>query len=289
MENLEEAPTRPIAHRDRSGDQLTLAVDGLTDRGKRRSTNQDHFAIAEVRPVLHVCRSSLAQPSVQVADDAGHVLIVADGVGGLRAGECASAMAVAGIEKLLLNTMGWLLAFDGDSVLRELREALRTTDRWVEHASKCAPELEGMGTTLTMAYVSGPSLYVAHAGDSRCYLQRRGQIERLTHDHTLTESLIASGLLTPDQGAHHDLRNVICNAVGAGLPPVQPEVHKHRIESEDALVLCTDGLTDMVPEQDIAEIVDRGFDPSDTCQLLVDEANRRGGKDNITVVVGRFG
>ena len=128
---------------------------GLTDQGQVRSQNEDQFAITEVRRVLRVRQSSISQPEVLLGDQLGHLLVVADGMGGHQAGEVASAMAVAGIENLVLNTIGWLFRLRGEGVLNELREALRTTDRWLEEAGGRQPELHGMGTTLTMAYVTG--------------------------------------------------------------------------------------------------------------------------------------
>jgi PPM family protein phosphatase len=288
METLEEAPTEPGISDEHSETPLRLTADGLTDAGKCRQSNEDHFAVAEVRRLLHVRCSNVAQPSVHLGKELGHLLVVADGIGGCRAGERASAMAVARIEDLLLNTIGWLFRVRGNGVLAELRDALRATDRWVEEAAKCEPEMEGMGTTLTMAYVTGASLYIAHAGDSRCYLHREGHLQRLTRDHTFVETLVAGGLLTPEQAAHHEMRNIVLNAVGAGLPAVQPEVHKHVVRPGDALLLCSDGLTDMVPEREISAILEQDLPLQDTCRALVDAANRLGGEDNITVVVARL-
>jgi protein phosphatase len=267
---------------------LRVVSHGTTDRGQVREANEDQFAIAEVRRVLRVRQSSLTQPEVMLGDQLGHLFVVADGMGGHRGGEVASAMAVVGIENLLLNTIGWLFRLRGDGVLNELREALQTTDRWVEEAADRQPELQGMGTTLTMAYSTGTTLYVAHAGDSRCYLQRGGRLTRLTRDHTLVDRLVTDGILTPEQAARHQMSNVVTNAVGGGQQGVHPEVHKHALEPDDHVLLCTDGLTRLVKDEEIAAILDGTTPLSDACERLVDEANARGGDDNITVVVARF-
>jgi PPM family protein phosphatase len=288
MQTSSEAVTpRPTGETAPQGTLRVLSA-GATDRGQLRSKNEDQFAITEVRGVLRVRQSSVSQPEVQVGDQLGHLLIVADGMGGHQAGEVASAMAVTGIENLVLNTIGWLCRLRGEGVLNELREALRTTDRWLEEAAGRQPELQGMGTTLTMGYVTGRTLYLAHAGDSRCYRWRAGKLEQLTQDHTVVARLLSDGAITAEEAAHHSLRNVVMNAVGGGTKGVEPEVHKHVVAAGDRLLLCTDGLTKMLPDTDIAAIVGGPGSPAGRSQLLVDEANRRGGEDNITVVVVDF-
>jgi protein phosphatase len=193
-----------------------------------------------------------------------------------------------GIENLLLNTIGWLCQLHGEGVLRELHEALRTTDRWVEDAAGRRPEFRGMGTTLTMAYVTDHTVFVAHAGDSRCYLWRQGQLRLLTRDHTLVNELVTAGTLTPEEAAHHQMRNIVVNSRAGGNAAVKPEVHKHFVEADDVLLLCTDGLTGMLSDSEISNVLAQGASPQESCPWLIDEANRRGGKDNITAVVGRF-
>jgi serine/threonine protein phosphatase PrpC len=214
--------------------------------------------------------------------------VVADGIGGHRGGDYASALAVVGIENLLLNTLGWLCRLQGEGVLSELHEALRAADRWVEEAAGHRPDLRGMGTTLTLAYVTGNTLYVAHAGDSRWYRWRRGQLQPLTSDHTLVAKMVSGGLITQKEAEHHDLRNVVTNAVGGGKSGVEPEVHKHTLLAGDVVLLCTDGLTGHLSDDEIASVLAVGQPPAEACRILVDEANRRGGHDNITVVVARF-
>ena len=267
---------------------LALSAHGMTDIGRSRPTNEDQFVIADVRRVLHVQQSSIPQPESLLGAALGHLIVVADGMGGHRGGDVASTMAVMGIENLLLNTIAWLCQPHGEGVMHELNQALRTTDRWVEQAAGRRPEYKGMGTTLTMAYVSDRTLFVAHAGDSRCYLWRQGKLERLTRDHTLVEEMVNAGTLTPAEAQTHQMRNVILNAVGGGNAAVKPEVHKHFLEAGDQLLLCTDGLTTMLPDDEITAVLADGASPQDTCQTLVEGANRRGGKDNITAVVGHF-
>jgi PPM family protein phosphatase len=267
---------------------LGMSSYGLTDRGRTRAVNEDQFVVAGVRRVLSVEQSSIPQPESLIGAALGHLMVVADGIGGHRGGDVASAMAVVGIENLLVNTIGWLCQLHGEGVMAELHQALRTTDRWVEQAAGRQPAFKGMGTTLTMAYVSDHTLFIAHAGDSRCYLWRRGTFQPLTRDHTLVAELVTNGTLTPEEAAHHGMRNVVLNSVGGGNAAVKPEVHKHNLEAGDILLLCTDGLTTMVDDEEIGRVLGVAGSPEQACRTLVEQANERGGHDNITVVVARF-
>ena len=254
-----------------------------------RERNEDQFVIAEIRRVLRIRQSSLPQPAALMGERLGHLFVVADGMGGHQAGEYASALAVASVENIVLNTIGWLFRLQGEGVLAEFKEAVRATDRWVIEAAQRQPELKGMGTTLTVAYVTDNVLYLAHVGDSRCYLFRGGRLERLTRDHTVVESLVSQGLIAPEEAAGHHMRNVITNAVGGDARGVTPEVHKHAIAPGDLLLLCSDGLTEMVTDDAIAARLRADErSPEIVCQALVDDANAGGGTDNITVVVARF-
>jgi serine/threonine protein phosphatase PrpC len=295
MENVtESAPDNQVARNpEAAGDEahprtVRVTSHGLTDRGQERTANEDQFVIAEVRRVLRVQQSSIPQPESLLGGPLGQLLVVADGIGGHRGGDYASALAVVGIENLLLNTLGWLCRFQGEGVLSELYEALRAADRSVEEAAGRRPDLRGMGTTLTLAYVTGNTLYVAHAGDSRCYRWRSGQLQPLTSDHTLVAKMVSSGMISQEQAEHHDLRNVVTNAVGGGRSGVEPEVHKHTVVPGDIVLLCTDGLTGHLSDQEIASVLSTEQTPAEACRILVEEANRRGGHDNITVVVARF-
>ena len=271
------------------GPVLSVTSHGITDRGLVREKNEDQFVIAEIRRVLRIRHSSLPQPDALMGEGLGQLFVVADGMGGHQGGEYASALAVASVENIVLNTIGWLFRLKGEGILGEFQEALRATDRWVIEAAQRQPELKGMGTTLTVAYVTGNVLYLAHVGDSRCYLYRNGKLEQLTRDHTFVAALVKEGVIAPEAAAQHTMRNVITNAVGGDRKGVEPEVHKHLLSPGDLLLLCSDGLTEMVPDEDIAELLRTGpSGPEDLCGVLVGTANARGGTDNITVVVARF-
>ena len=278
---VSEAPARP----------LSVESFGLTDVGRRRETNQDQFVTASLMRALWVQQSSIPQSTVRYADDRGHVFIVADGMGGAKGGEQASAIAVDAVEVFLLNALRWLLALDGAeeaSVLRDFKSALLRADACVYAAASQDRGLRGMGTTLTMAFSLDADLFVAHVGDSRCYLLRDRVLLQLTRDDTLVQQMVETGLLTPAAAAEHELRHVITNVVGGPSPGLQAEVHHTRLEPGEVLLLCTDGLTGMLPDDRIATILQACAGPEDACRQLVPFANEQGGTDNVTLVVARY-
>src|SRR5207249_9338353 len=150
------------------------------------------------------------------------------------------------------------------------------------------PALHGMGTTLTLAYTLNDVLFVAHAGDTRCYLGRGGALYRLTRDHTLVEEMRRRGLLDSEDAARHHWRHVVTNVIGGDTTDVQVELHRVHLEAGDRLLLCSDGLTGMVAEEEINQILWAEADPETSCRQLVTRANEAGGKDNITAIVTYF-
>jgi serine/threonine protein phosphatase PrpC len=263
---------------------------GMTDRGLVRKNNEDQFLVAELSKAMRVCQSSLHQPKTQFSYELGHLFLVADGMGGAQAGEQASALAMETIEAFTLNHLKWFfhLQSDENHLVGEFQDALRQADaRIIEEASR-RPELHGMGTTVTMAYILDRELFVVHVGDSRCYLFRKGTLHQITHDHTILDQLLATGVITPEQAPRHFLRHVITNVVGGEKPGLDVEVHKLELEPEDVVLLCSDGLTEMLSAKQIADILGNEADSQRACQKLIEEANRLGGKDNVTVIVSRF-
>lgn len=270
---------------------LVVQSYGITDRGRKRATNEDQFLTATLMRALWIEQSSVPQSGVHYADDRGHVFIVADGMGGVEGGEKASALAVGAIEGFLLNVLRWLISLDGatdGSVLREFKAALQSADACVYAAASSSVELRGMGTTLTMAYSRGADLFVAHVGDSRCYMLRRGALRRLTHDDTLVNQMVEDGRLPPEAAEEPALRHVITNVVGGAVPGVRAEVHRLKLESGDALLLCTDGLSGAVTDDQIAVVMAASTSPGAACAELVRIANENAGADNVTVVVARY-
>jgi protein phosphatase len=264
---------------------------GLTDPGRARTSNEDHFLIAVLMKTMRIELSSLPQEMAKFSDDEGHLFLVADGIGGHQGGEHASALAIQTLENFFLNTLKWFLharESEEKAVISELESAFNEADHKVMDEASAHAELTGMGTTVSMAYILESELFVAHAGDSRCYLYRGGELHQLTRDHTVVQEMLSQGLLAAEQLKKHPMRHVITNAIGGNESGVEAEVHKLAIEHDDLILLCTDGLTDMMSDARIAKIVGSERNLETACQMLVSEANEAGGRDNITVVLARY-
>jgi len=269
---------------------LSVSSFGLTDRGRVRETNEDQFLIATLVKALQIQQASFPQATIQHSSDRSHLFIVADGIGGHAAGEQASALAIHSVESFILETFKWFVELEGqeqDAVLADFQNALGQANAEVLTEGAAHAELRGMGTTMTLAYSQNDVLFVAHVGDSRCYLCRCGVLHRLTRDHTLVDAMVRKGVLSPEAAATHRLRHVITNFIGGNAPEVDVEMHKIRLESGDQVLLCSDGLTGEVPDEAILKVLNEA-QPEQACRRLVALANDARGADNITAVVARF-
>jgi len=207
------------------------------------------------------------------------LFVVADGMGGAQAGEVASELAVRQFETGLPAD-----AAPADA----LSELIRTANAEIHNQAREDPELAGMGTTVTAAYLDGDSVVVAHVGDSRCYLLRDGDLIRLTRDHSLVGELVARGKLTEEQAESHPQRSVITRALGA-YPDVEVDTEAFPARNGDLFLLCSDGLTGMVHEPQLKPLLeDRSRSLEQTGRTLIAAANEAGGRDNITVVLFRL-
>jgi protein phosphatase len=221
--------------------------------------------------------------------------VVADGMGGHAAGEVASRVAVDAINEFVALTAGseeitWpfgldeSISYDGN----RLKTAIRHANRKVLEAMRESAEYEGMATTVAAVLVDEDVANIAHVGDSRIYLWSEGELEQLTSDHSWVNEQIQNGVISPEQARSHPLRNVVTRALG-GRPDLVVDVQARRVARGDVLLLCSDGLTTMIPDEGISAILARSQgDVERAAQELVDEANARGGEDNITVVLLRF-
>jgi protein phosphatase len=264
---------------------------GISDTGKVRSVNEDQFLIAELSKTMRVWQTSLTEPTLQHGDERAHLFLVADGLGGHKAGERASALVVLAIEQFTLNTFKWFFEADGlgaQKVLGQFQSAIRTADAQIVEESRSNPELSGMGTTLTMAFHLGRQLCLVHVGDSRAYLHRDGALHQLTEDHTLIAQMLKDGSLKPGQVLASRFRHVLTNAVGGTELGVKVEARAFEIQPGDSLLLCSDGLTETVTNDVIAGILNAAAAPEAAATLLLAEANKGAAADNITAVVVRF-
>jgi protein phosphatase len=263
-----------------------------TDAGKVRPANEDQFLVAKLAKAMRVLATSLpGDDAIRLGDDRGALLVVADGMGGHAAGERASALAVNTVEGFVLNSLQWFFRLhvgEETFLLQELREALRQADRTLGDWAEIEPSLAGMGTTLTLAFSVDDRLFIAHAGDSRAYLFRGGELEQLTRDHTLVQSMVDAGLMTPGQARQDRRRHVVTNALGGPSAGVRADLHRLTLEDGDVILLCTDGLSGPVEDAHIAAVLAEQPEPEDACDALIEQALARGGSDNVTVVVARY-
>lgn len=270
--------------------RLRARVHGASDVGRRRSSNEDQFLVARLRKSMLIDQCSFATNVDQVAEVEGHLWLVADGMGGHQGGETASQLTTAAIQDFALNSLKWFLqGRESSELLEDFANALRQTDLLLVEESRQHPELFGMGTTLTLAFFLGLHVYVFHVGDSRCYVVKGGRLHQVTHDHTLREALAAEGRLPTEPAVQERLSHVLTNVMGGAKSGIQVDMHKVRVESGDQLLLCSDGLTAMVPDADVAQVLlAQAESPASACRALMELANERGGDDNITVIVASF-
>jgi serine/threonine protein phosphatase PrpC len=253
------------------GDVVEIVSGGVTDVGRVRTNNEDSFRILE--PL--------------------NLFILSDGMGGEAHGEVASALAVETIADYCAQpkedsgvTLAGVAPDNWSADTKRLQNAVSQANFKIYDSAQKNPEQRGMGATLTAAWVNGSKLSVAHVGDSRAYLLRNGALQQLTSDHSLVAEQVRRGILTPQQAEESEMQSVLLRALGAH-PEVQVDVDETELFPRDVLLLCSDGLTRMVTEPEIAGTLQAETNPVSAAQKLVDLANERGGLDNVTVIVAR--
>jgi protein phosphatase len=252
-----------------SGWDIHLRTGARTSTGQVRENNEDSLHLWEAASFV--------------------LAVVADGMGGAAAGEEASRIAVEAVEDGLIALepdSTTLRTLSEEHIAQKLREAIRRGNLNIVRRAAVDPEMRGMGTTVTLAFVRDMHAIVAHVGDSRAYLVDSGtrDITQITDDHSLVEALVAAGHLTHEQAQEHPLRNVLYRALGQN-EDVDVDIYEAHLRVGDRLVLCSDGLTRHVKPFEIAEAVLTERDPERASQKLIDLANERGGEDNVSVIV----
>lgn len=245
----------------------TLEIATCTDPGMVRSHNEDSVA----------------------ADAAAGLVVLADGMGGYNAGEVASQMATS----FVCGELGrWLRESAADATDHEVRRAMDicvdNANRAIFNAANSNPQYAGMGTTLVVAVFRPGHLLVGHIGDSRAYRLRGGRLQQLTRDHSLLQEQLDAGLITPEQAIFSSNRNLVTRAVGVE-DTVLLETHEHELHPGDCYLLCSDGLSDMLDDDAIAQLMRANASLAGASRALIDAANNAGGKDNISVVLVRAG
>ena len=266
-------------------------VFGLSHRGKVRTENQDQFLIASLHKLLRVHQSSLPPDDITnlVSESRGYILLVADGVAGRPDGQVASGKAVKTIAHHVTHLTDLYRRLDSNNeavFVAELEKSvLKSHELLVEEGKK---EYAGRGgaTTLTMVAVLWPKAYVVQVGDSRCYRLREGRLERLTEDQTIVQALLDNGALTQTEAHRSPLRGVLASALGGR--DALPTIHATDCRWDDVVLLCTDGLTRHVSDDEIGAELRAPRTSQESCQRLVQLALDCGGEDNVTVVIGRL-
>lgn len=279
---------------DQSHQEVAVRVDtsGLSDRGLRRAGNEDHFLVAQIDRTWRTLQTNMpADAFPSSVTDSVTVQIVADGMGGAVGGAVASRTAIATFVEIVLRTPNLILRLDKQhtqEVLTRMAARFEQMKQALEEAVRRDPTLTGMGTTMTLAINFRADLLVAHVGDSRAYLLRKGHLERLTRDQTMVQSLLDQGAISPEELAHHPMRHVLAGVLGSKGKPIDVELRFVGLEDGDQVLVCSDGLTDMVAEAVIADALVAAPTAEAACQRLVELAISHGGKDNVTAVVSRY-
>ena len=239
-----------------------LQFSGASDKGRIRKKNEDNFAV-------------LAQQQL---------FFVADGVGGMPAGDIASMLVVEVLPPLIEQRMPHPENSSTDEIIETLKQAIIDLSNRILSQSRNRPEYKGMGSTLALVWLVNETVYIANLGDSRVYLMRKNQLQQITDDHTLVHHLLKNQAITAEEAINHPGKSQLVQYVGMQRTP-EPDVFCIPRVLGEQLLICSDGLTDMLSDNDIEQFLSQQFSPKKACATLVDAANRAGGRDNITVIV----
>ena len=239
---------------------------GVSDVGKIRKDNEDSYYI-------------------KAYDDNHMLAIVADGMGGHIGGKQASVLAVESIAGYFDSNISKIVGYTPRKIKQVLLDCVKEANKSVYNFSGENPELFGMGTTIVVCYISDNKVYAVSAGDSRLYIIN-DSIKQITRDHSLINELLEMGMISPGQAKNHPKRNIITKAVGSEVS-IEPDIYMEKIDIDDTILLCTDGLTNMIDNEKITEIVKSDTNLSTCANSLVEEAKKNGGNDNITVIIIR--
>ncbi|MDR7869893.1 MAG: Stp1/IreP family PP2C-type Ser/Thr phosphatase [Tissierellaceae bacterium] len=242
-----------------------MIVCGKTDNGLSRENNQDSLFISDLEDLP--------------------LFIVADGMGGHNAGEIASNIAVETIKEKFLENRNKLI--NKDNIIKTIEESICEANKKIYFEALSTPHYSGMGTTLTMAYIFDESVYIGHIGDSRAYYIDDSGIEQITEDDSLVNELIKNGSITKEEAFTHPQRNVITKALGTSID-IDINVQTLEYKVGNILIICSDGLSNMVKENRILDIVKSEENVKLACERLVELAKENGGLDNITIIIIKF-
>jgi protein phosphatase len=246
----------------RGGSDAADRVYGATHVGRKRKANEDFFLIHKEK----------------------NLFIAADGMGGHNAGEVASLNAAKHINQYFSFKVLSEIAGDGDQIRKRMCESLAGANRKLREMARVNKGYRGMGCTVVMALIEGDDLHLCHVGDSRAYLCNRSGIQLLTTDHSYVMGLVAAGKMTPEEARHSNLKNELTQAIGA-MQTIKPDYNCRSLKEGDRLLLCSDGLWDMLSDEEIYRVTRKNRPAQAICDELIEKANTAGGKDNITAVL----
>lgn len=283
IDNRQEASVSEISVQHFQDDGLDIGA--VTHRGVVRSNNEDQYAIIRRTRSSEVLASSLADDKIAKEKNDAWLLVVADGVGGQVSGQIASATAVRAVLKFTSELSSWIMRPLG-GLREDLEERVAlycdAINREMQVQVEANPSLAGMATTMTSAYLFGSYAAVVNVGDSRSYLIRKNRLRQITSDHTLAQQLKDHGL---PAAVTHAYRNVLTRCFDTSGKPASFDLYHFGLQHDDRLLLCSDGLSDMVSDADMLRIIQMAQSTTDACRMLAATALRNGGKDNVTLVL----
>jgi protein phosphatase len=292
-QELPAAPVPPAAHWPETGSsRVKVDVAAVSDRGLVREENQDHYLVLRITRSMERLLTNLPENQVPArADEVGYGFAVADGMGGPVGGEVASQMAISTLISLALHEPDWVFGIRPEDTKRR---AERMAKRWelvqaaIRARGEQEPALGQMGTTMISAVSLGTRLVIGHVGDSRLYVFRQGHLLQLTRDHTLAQMMLDLGRLTPEEAATDPRRNILMSSFSATGDTYRGDFQQAALDDGDQLLLCTDGLTDMVDNETIGRVLSQAGSSDEACRFLIEAALKNGGKDNVTIVLARY-
>jgi PPM family protein phosphatase len=271
---------------------VEVEIAGRTNRGKVRTINTDHYLVIRLSRRQETLLSSLAKADLpQMFNEAGYVMLVADGLGDSGSGAVASRVALSSFAHLAVHFGHWNVRVDARTaadVIDQYEAAYGRLNEAVIQRARAHPELANMATTLTAAYSAGDELFLVHVGNSRAYLFRDGHLTQMSSDQTLAQRMSENSGPAPIERATEDLRHILTETIGGRVGGPRIQVEHFRLWDGDRVLLCTDGLTDQVDDERIADILTPYRSLDEQCQALIDLSLEAGGQDNVTVVIAQY-
>jgi serine/threonine protein phosphatase PrpC len=271
---------------------VRIDVAAQSHPGHVRANNEDQFLVTKLTRSLETMLTSVTDGDVpERAEEINYAMVVADGMGGHAAGEVASRLTISALVSLSLDLPDWFFKIDEEGapkIERRAREIVQRVGTEVYERGHEDSALRGMGSTLTAVRNYGRDLLIVHVGDSRAYLFRGNRLHRLTKDHTYAQMMVDAGRLKACDVADSGVRHILTNALGGSVEHVDVDVDLMRLEDGDRILLCSDGLTDLVDDEIITKTLIGAPTSSEACSQLMQLALDSGGRDNVTVIVAGY-